>query len=373
MSDTFDPKELDDLLLPSPTQDEDPFQVPALLMVPLTFLLQSTILYGGSKTGKSTIIYHIFKILQRYIPIFVVISPTAASNGDYDGRVPALLIFKNPTKDVFRDVYFRQEAAAAFYRRANNIPVLAGLYAKIKDHRTDGVIKTIMTKRSIAVRKARAQYGGDSSKLDEEVRAIKSTYDETLRNVYRVVIRKHKAYLEKQNLNDKEIYCLKYLDFNPNLGLIVDDCAAQIKQWGKDETVSKIFYQGRHNYITSIYTFQHDKLLDSNFRQNAFVSIFTEDKAARAYFGRQANNFDKDEIKKAAEYIKKVYKKKFYKLVYVRESKQPYQYIKADLFPKFRVCFPYVWKYCELVESDEDHIDEDNPFMKNFLLPKDKR
>ena len=126
-------------------------------------------------------------------------------------------------------------------------------------------------------------------------------------------------------MSAEQSYCLKYLDFNPNLGLIVDDCAAQIKQWGKDETIGKIFYQGRHNFITSIYTFQHDKLLDTNFRQNAFISIFTTEKCARAYFTRPTNNFDKDEQNKVKNILKEIFvpsdpAKKFQKLIYVRES-----------------------------------------------------
>jgi energy-coupling factor transporter ATP-binding protein EcfA2 len=373
MGDNFDPDELNDLLLPSNQSGGDDESMPSLEMNPALFILKSTALYGDSGTGKSTIIYHMFNMLRRYIPIFIVISPTAASNGDYDDRVPSILIFKEPTKELFRAIYNRQEAAAAFYRRANQLDVLERLYMKIRNPRTDNLIRTILTKKRIAVQKARQQIRGDKAKIEAELNSIGETHDETLRNIYRIEIRKSKEFLKKQKLDAAQKYCLRYLDFNPNLGLVVDDCAAQIKQWGKDETIGKIFFQGRHNFMTSIYTFQHDKLLDTTFRQNVFVSIFTSDKSARAYFGRSTNNFDKEEVKKAMAIIQKIFHKsgpkKHQKLVYMREAKQPYMKYTATIYPKFKVCFPYVQRYCEIVKSSEDIVDEDNPFMKNFLIP----
>jgi len=372
MGDNFDPDELNDLLLPSGDDDVD--SIPTLEMNPANFILKSTTLYGDSGTGKSTVIYDMFNMLRRYIPIFIVISPTAASNGDYDDRVPSILIFKEPTKDLFKAIYNRQEAAAAFYRRANQLEVLEKLYMKIRNPRTDNLIRTILTKKRIAVQKARQQIKGDKAKIEAELDSISDTHDETLRNIYRIEVRKSKEFLKKQRLDAAQKYCIRYLDFNPNLGLVVDDCAAQIKQWGKDESVGKIFYQGRHNFITSIYTFQHDKLLDTTFRQNSFISIFTSDKSARAYFTRSANNFDKEEAKKVLAIIQKVYHKtgpkKFQKLVYMREAKMPYMKYTAKIYPKFRVCFPYVQRYCEIVKSGEDVVDEENPFMKNFLIPE---
>lgn len=373
MSNNFDPSELDDLLLPSNHGDDDIDSIPTLEMNPKNFILKSTTLYGDSGTGKSTVIYDMFNMLRRYIPIFIVISPTAASNGDYDDRVPSILIFKEPTKELFKAIYHRQEAAAAFFRRANQLDVLERLYTKIRNPRTDNIIRTILTKQRIAINKAHQQIKGDKAKMEAEIDSIKETHDETLRNIYRIEIRKNKEFLKKQKLDAAQDYCIRYLDFNPNLGLVVDDCAAQIKQWGKDESVGKIFYQGRHNFITSIYTFQHDKLLDTTFRQNSFISIFTSDKSARAYFTRSSNNFDKEEAKKILAIIQTVYHasgpKKHQKLVYMRESKQPYMKYTAKIYPKFRVCFPYVQRYCEIVKSGEDVVDEDNPFMKNFMIP----
>lgn len=360
--------------MPDAFEDEnEDIELPEWIIKPSDILLKSTALYGDSNTGKSTIIYHIFSVLKKYIPIFVVISPTAASNGDYDGRVPEVLIFKEPTKEVFKAIYQRQEASAAFYRKANNLNVLESLYVKIRDNRTDSILRTIKSKKISALERAKRQYANDPSKREEECRVINETNDETMRNVFRISIRKHRDYLNrKYQLNEQQRYCLKFLDFNPNICLVMDDCAAQIKQWSKDESIGKIYYQGRHNYITSIYTFQHDKLLETTFRQNVFNSIFTSEKSARAYFKRPTNNFDATEQIRIMKMIKTTFSKdedkKYRKFAYLKERKQPYNMFTAAKLPKFKVCFPFVQNYCEIVKSGEDVVDDDNPFMKSFLI-----
>lgn len=358
---SFNP-DLDDLL-----QDDAGLSTIRLTLHDL--LRRSTVLYGDSNSGKSTIIYEMFHILRRHIPIFIVISPTAASNGDFNDRVPTPLIFKAPTKELLKGIYERQEAATVFFNKANNIETLESLYKKISSGKINNIIRSIKGKFKIAIQHEMHRLRGNDSLIEARVEELKETYNETLINTYRVAIRERKGELEKRNLNSAERHCLKYLDFNPNLGLILDDCAAQIKAWGKDETIGKVFYQGRHNFITSIYTFQHDKLLDTAFRQNAFVSIFTTAKSTRAFFSRASNNFDKDEIKKVTRYIKSVFipSKTYQKFVYLKESKKPYNKYQASTYKKFMVCFPYIQKYCELIESNEEILDEDNPFMKSFL------
>jgi len=343
--------------------------VPPLDMSPSTFLRRSTMLYGESGTGKSMLIYHIFKVIQRYIPIIVVISPTAASNGDYDGRVPNTLIYKEASKETLQNLYNRQEAAAVFYRKANKIVNLRTLYDRIKDQKSNIIINSIIAKRYKAIRIAEQQLSGDPGKEDK-INEISEAFEDALRNIYRICIRKHRAYLSTQSLSEDEKYSLKYLDFIPDLCLVMDDCAAEIKKWGKDETIGKIFFQGRHNYITSIYTFQHDKLLDPTYRINAFTSIFTTKKAANAFIGRDTNGFDREEQNRAIDITERLFRdpKKYRKFVYAREAKIKFQYVRANKYPKFRVCFPSAWRYCERVKSDDDKLDEDNPFMKNFML-----
>lgn len=360
---SFSP-DLDSLLQP------DDVDLPNIRLSPSELVKRSTVLYGDSNTGKSTIIYEIFYILRRYIPTFIVISPTAASNGDYDDRVPTPLIFKTPTKELLKAIYERQEAATLFYNKANDIKILEGLYGKISTGRVNSIIHTIKGKFKIAMQHESHRLRGNDSLLEARIAELKETFEETLTNTYRVAIREKKSELLKKRLTRSESWCLKYLDFNPNLGLVLDDCAAQIKQWGKDETIGKVFYQGRHNYITSIYTFQHDKLLETTFRQNAFVSIFTSEKSARAFFGRSSNNFEKAEIKKISGLISKTFipSKKYQKFVYLKESKAKYYKYQAETYKKFKVCFPYIQKYCELIESNEEVLDEDNPFMKSFLV-----
>ena len=56
------------------------------------FLDCTTVLYGASRSGKSTIIKHIMKILQPYIDQVLVVSPSEVSNRAYEGLVDSTLI-----------------------------------------------------------------------------------------------------------------------------------------------------------------------------------------------------------------------------------------------------------------------------------------
>lgn len=57
---------------------------------------RNTILYGESGTGKSTIMLDILYNLRGHIPTCVVISPTEASNGTYEGIIPDALVDSRP-------------------------------------------------------------------------------------------------------------------------------------------------------------------------------------------------------------------------------------------------------------------------------------
>ena len=54
-------------------------------------------------------------------------------------------------------------------------------------------------------------------------------------------------------------------DFNPNIMLILDDCASQFKKWYKKSSIIKqIFYEGRWRFFTTVITAQDDKEIDSD-------------------------------------------------------------------------------------------------------------
>ena len=84
-----------------------------------------------------------------------------------------------------------------------------------------------------------------------------------------MTIKKYVHLLKNFDLTYEEKFCVKFLYFNPSLLLILDDCASQVDKWGKDNTINKLFFEGRWMWITSIYTMQDDKKLATGIRKKA--------------------------------------------------------------------------------------------------------
>ena len=53
--------------------------------------------------------------------------------------------------------------------------------------------------------------------------------------------------LKQKHLTEDEKYSLMYLNFNPRLLLIFDDCSAQLKPFFNKEIFRMLFYQNRHS------------------------------------------------------------------------------------------------------------------------------
>jgi hypothetical protein len=96
-------------------------------------------------------------------------------------------------------------------------------------------------------------------------------------------------------LDNNELQIIKCLNINPNLLLILDDCAYNANVWCKYNEIKEIFMNGRHHKITLMISFQDDKLLDSSLRKNAFINIFTTEIVCNTFFNRSANNFSKQD------------------------------------------------------------------------------
>jgi hypothetical protein len=170
------------------------------------------------------------------------------------------------------------------------------------------------------------------------------------------------------NLNADEQFTLKFINFNPRLVLIFDDCTDLLKKAKSNSVIQKLFYQGRWSYITVIFACHTDKALDPELKKNAFVSIFTEASCAHAYFERKSNDLDRDAKDRARLAVKAAFTPmaKYQKLVYLRSEKKFYRYT-ATLRKPFRFGSPYIWKYCEQVEAAAGSLSAGNKFINDFM------
>lgn len=336
------------------------------------YLNRSTILFGASNSGKSTILIEILYLLKNYVPNIFVFAPTADSNNAFEGIIPSQLIYKTVDIKKLTDIYNRQKGAAKTYNTVNNLNDLKNLFLKVADRKSLELARIASVRAANIIRNKENDSSSNISQKKMTINQIKKIRDIHLSKLYKKTIRCNKKRLLKIDDSAKTKYIIKYLDFNPNCVVVFDDCGAVLKRFQKEEVVKKIIFQGRHSYINIILTLQDDLNLNSAIKKNAFVNIFTTGRCASAYFERGSNSFSKKERLVAAKIISYIFdsgKKDYKKLVYLRDEVNPFRYTIADLYDNFRFGSPSLWKLCNKLTRDRNNCDFDNdPLLSEFKI-----
>jgi len=337
------------------------------------YLNRSTILFGASDSGKSTILIEMLYLLRDHVPNVFVFSETAEENNAFDGIVPAPLIYKTVEIDVLNKLYKRQQAATKIYNTVNKLMDLRKLFEKVADCKSVEAAKLAYNNANSIIRCKKSDPSIDSVERRSAVSEVKEVRDNYLTKLYKSVIRCNKKRLMDMGLPEQYRYIIKYLDFNPNCVVVLDDCGAILKKFQKEEVVKKIIFQGRHSHINLILTLQDDLNLDSSIKKNAFVSVFTTSRCATAYFERGNNSFSKKEREEANKIISHIFapsiKKDFKKLVYLRDDPNPFRYTIADRYDNFRFGSPSLWEMCGKISGDKNKCDfENDPLLSAFKI-----
>jgi hypothetical protein len=349
--------------------------VPRLQKKFTTVLNQSTILYGPSKTGKTVLTHDFMFIMRKVFPFVFVFAPTNEENHDYDGIVPAPLIYEKFGLNEIKNIYLRQKAAASMYRTANALPILHKMFLRVATPNAKLFLKKITALQEKALQEAESKCSSLAEKKDKR-KEITEMFEEKLIRFYKQIINPNAKRLENMNLDEKEKYALRYRNFNPRILVIFDDAMTEIMKLireGKkkdDEVIKNFFFKGRHCFITHMYTFQDDCKLDSDIRKNAFFSMFTSKQVALSFFQRTANSFATQEKKRAEAIINEVFteenERRHVKLVYARNDRHKFYYVIGDEHEDFEMCAHIVRDFCEKVCAKGSNFDTSNPFFKQF-------
>lgn len=337
------------------------------------YFRKSTSIYGASGSGKSTIILEILYLLKALIPIIFVFSPTASQTGSYDGIAPKKLIFHSLDMKRLLAIYNRQESAGKVYRFVNDVDKLFPLFRKASTQSHRDKVAGIIANTEDFIQKLKDDMSLSDAKRADDINELKILRDECLCSFYKHIIHNNKERLIRLHLNDEELFILKYLYFNPNILVIFDDCTADFTR--KIQThpiVKKIFFQGRHLFITSVFAFHDDTSLDTPLRKNSFVNIFTTEQCAFAYFDRTSNSFSKPDKQLANKLSDEIYtdthEYRYRKLVYLRGVKNPFRYTIANKYPVFKFGNRSLWELCDRVDRTETKFNVNDPSMMSFGL-----
>jgi hypothetical protein len=361
--------------------------VPALRGRPEQFLCRSTVIYGGSGSGKTVMIKHIMKELRRHVDQAIVVCPTEESNHSYRGIVHPLYIHSrmwrpNPDNPKKRDavegrirflenIWDRQEMQASVYKRANQPRVLESLYKRLSRatrREGDHYIKACERLQRRAIETFRRRYQDEPERYADKWQQVKDMYDGFVSKIYKRYIVSHSRELWAQQLNEEERHALSYVQLNPHLLVIFDDCASDIGAIKNKEVVKKFFYQNRHVYLTVLGSFQDDSDIGPNLRKNAHISIFADPTVATTFFER--GGFSKQEKSRIHEAVRAVYgpEGSHRKLIYIREdpTRQKLYHFRAARAGLFRFGSEYYNELAERLYKGDNNIDQSNPYYKYY-------
>lgn len=360
------------------------------------FLDCTTVLYGASRSGKSTIIKHIMKILQPYIDQVLVVSPSEVSNRAYEGLVDSTLIHdrlyladpnakkksdNNEEKCACRfldRIFDRQVMLTDMYSRASDIVTIESLFKRLPSHIKDE-IRSYSDKsereKNRAIELINHKYTFDAGIRDSKISQIKERFKDMLLRIHQKYLKDNIKYIYKNHsdLSKDEMYALTYIDINPKILIIFDDCAADLKKVFKSESMKRYFYRGRHVKVTMLISCQNDKDIPPSLRTNVFVSIYTDkvnclngllDKSN----GHTSNKEMQEFINESAKLIFNI---PHVKMAYVRDdpSGVGFYALKAQHPIKpFRFGSTALHELCDMVREDSKRLDKSNPFYKHYAI-----
>ena len=325
---------------------------------------RSTLIFGTSSTGKTVLIRDILFNLKDQIPMCHVFCPTNDYNEAYTNMVPKTLIRKELVVSELEDLVKKQRGRSELYKKVNNLINLKNIAFKLDlDHKIKKKYFIIENYYENLLNKDKEnKYSDDLKKLHEE-QLIKFFKDEIIK-----VYETNKNIVE---LSEPEVNTIKYLNFNPKIVIVLDDCTSDSKQWGKSTVLNELFFQGRHYNTTTIISLHNDTALPPAIRKNSFINIFTEAGPARGFFkSGTSNNFTKAEEREANNYANALFginaKRSFKKLCYLREypAGERFKFVRATKRNDF-VFNELLFKIYK--EEIDTNVEIDNEFLKKIL------
>lgn len=345
---------------------------------PKRYFQKMNILYGETDSGKTVVMLEAMKILQPYIPLWFIICPTNNSNNAYTDRIPGCCIKHEVDVTFLEALYKRQEYIMEIYRKVNKLPVLESLFMKSTDPKTLRLVKRIKLNAARKIKRITGDASLETSMKKAHIKAINKTLEEYLVSIYKTIIRFNRDQFSRVKLTGDESVALKFLDLNPNIGLIFDDIGAEIDKHSRNETIKKFFYQGRHEFATVFFLFQNTSDFKPGLRRNVRTNIFTTAESATGFFDTRTNANTKQTMERARMAIKACFEqapgsnvKHFRKLVYQKGKADGFAYMVADNYEDddFRCGCQALWEFSSrLPLRSKKETASANPFLSKYVF-----
>lgn len=370
---------------------EEGTAVPRIAITADLLLDRSIVLYGASGSGKTVFIKHLLDVLRGHVGQALLVSPSEPTNNAYRDYMPKALTHytmkapdpRAPRKmlegdqgalQFLENMWQRQDMLVQIYEQANDLTTLRGLTARLPtgvQAKIQADLDPANRKRATTMAQLEKRYRGQPGELKEKRRKVNELFEQVERSMHKNTIIRHFAELwGVKGLTSAERVALQYIDLNPRMVLVLDDCGSDIKGIMNKPVFKRLFYRNRHVRLTVVFAFQDDTDLLPAMRKNAFISIFCERVSADALFMRGCNNFARDVKQKFKEIGPLVFQAGYRKLVYIRDDPNRANFYHCTAAPPTGHMFPCgaVLEFCQRVERSGASADPNNPYFSSFAI-----
>lgn len=183
------------------------------------------------------------------------------------------------------------------------------------------------------------------------------------------------SFLSRQKMMIKNIKNDRnYSNVDPRAFLIFDDCLYDNKSWINDRNVKWIFMNGRHGKITFIITMQYLLGIPPGLRTQVdylFICKETKQNNKRKLFDHYAGMFPNFDMfnKVLVECTKDRGCLVIDNSTNSDKLEDQVFWYKADIHPKFRVCYDQFWMNNDNIE-DEDSVEDNNDYNNKIIKNK---
>jgi hypothetical protein len=302
---------------------------------------RSTIIYGSSGAGKSTIIKHIMSLLGANISISILLSDNPKIASIYDGVHPSCSVIVNPQVQHVLNIFNEQQKRAEIYDFVNDINRLKKIFdsvSSLSEKKGEERILSCMT-----------------SENKTQIKHLLSKY-------YKAMIIRNEKSIRHDDTEAKFIF--KNINFNPRMALFIDDASIFFKKLSIDPNGMDLFFRSRHAYITMIFASHDETLVSTKSRNGAFNTIFGDIKSLSGYIHKETNKlsreerFNLDRLSKTVNFGAPDYTK----IMICRESLNPVWTFKASL--NGRICDKIWTSFEKKYRDDNKYKIQNNPYYK---------